>query len=216
MTSLTPGNEIGRARRRHEDAVFLTGQGQFVDDIVLEDMAHAAILRSPHAHAAIRAVDVGAAAGMPGVLAVLTGADMGAAGIAPLPPAERANEHTGEPFAFTAYPPLATDRVRHVGQPVALVVAETRAQALDAVDQIHVDYAPLAAVTTAAAALADGAVLLSEDVPGNVALRWQVGDAEATDRAFCRCRTRDPAAPAQPSHRDKSHGAARCDRRLRQ
>ncbi|MCG8521508.1 MAG: molybdopterin-dependent oxidoreductase, partial [Pseudomonadales bacterium] len=184
MTAMTPGNEIGRARRRSEDAAFLTGQGRYVDDIVLDGMVHAAILRSPHAHAVVRGVDVGEAADAPGVLAILTGVDQAAAGIAPLPPAERANEHTGEPFAFAPYPPLATDRVRHVGQPVALVVAQTRDQALDALDRIHVDYEPLPVVTTAKAAVADGAVLLSDDVPGNITLQWAVGDADATERAF--------------------------------
>jgi aerobic carbon-monoxide dehydrogenase large subunit len=184
MTPRTALNEIGRARKRTEDERFLTGNGHYVDDIALEGMVHALILRSPHAHARIRAVDAGDAIQSPGVLAVLTGEDQAEAQITPLSPAERANEHTGEPFSFTPYPPLATDRVRHVGQPVALVVARTLTEAQDAAERIRVDYEPLPAVTTAKAALANGAVQLSDDIPGNIVLQWTVGNEMATDRAF--------------------------------
>jgi carbon-monoxide dehydrogenase large subunit len=184
MATPTPGSEIGRSRTRTEDLRFLTGGGRYVDDLVLDGMAHAFILRSPHAHARVLGVDVGAAAASAGVFAVLTGADQAADRIAPLPPLERTNEYTGEPFAFTPYPALATDRVRHVGQPVALVVAESPAQARDAAELVRVEYEPLPAVTTAKDALADGAVLLSEDIPGNIVLEWATGDEAATDRAF--------------------------------
>jgi len=184
MATLTLGREIGRPRKRTEDLRFLTGRGQFLDDLAIEGVVHACILRSPHAHARVRGVETGEAAACPGVLAVLTGADQAGDNIAPLPPLERANEHTGEPFAFTPYPALATDRVRHVGQPVAMVIAETLAQARDAAERVHVDYAPLPAVVTARDALADGAPLLSEDIPGNIVLQWETGDADATERAF--------------------------------
>ena len=178
------GTEIGSSRKRTEDARFLTGRGRYVDDLVPDGMVHAFILRSPHAHARLGAVDAAEAAACPGVLAVLTRAEQAADGIGPLPPAERRNEHTGEPFAFIPYPPLATDRVRHVGQPVALVVALTLAQARDAAEKIDVDYETLPAVTTAQAALADGAVQLSEEIPRNVVLEWATGDAAAAERAF--------------------------------
>jgi carbon-monoxide dehydrogenase large subunit len=184
MAPDTAHAEIGQPRRRTEDERFLTGRGRYVDDIVFDRMAQAVILRSPHAHARLRAVDTADALRCPGVLAILTGKDQAAAGIAPLPPAERVNEHSGEPFAFTPYPPLATDRVRHVGQPVALVAARSVAEAQDAAERIRVEYDPLPAVTTAEAALADGAVQLSDDIPGNIILEWEAGDAAATQRAF--------------------------------
>ncbi|MDH3699709.1 MAG: xanthine dehydrogenase family protein molybdopterin-binding subunit [Alphaproteobacteria bacterium] len=184
MAPHTTHTEIGQARKRTEDERFLTGNGRYVDDIVFDGMVYAVILRSPHAHARVRSVDTEDAVRGPGVLAVLTGKDQAAAQIASLPPAERANEHTGEPFAYTPYPPLATDRVRHVGQPVALVVARTVTEAQDAAECIRVDYDPLPAVTTAEAALAGGAVQLSDDIPGNIILEWQTGDAAATRRAF--------------------------------
>ncbi len=184
MATHTAHSEIGLTRKRIEDERFLTGHGNYIDDIVFDGMAYAAILRSPHAHAELRGIDTDDAARSPGVLTVLTGKDQDAAGIAPLPPTERVNEHSGEPFAYTPYPPLATDRVRHVGQPVALVVARSLAEAWDAAERIRVDYAPLPAVTTAAAALADGAAQLSDDIPGNIVHQWQTGDAAATGRAF--------------------------------
>jgi len=183
MTALTLGNEISRARKRIEDQRFLTGNGRYLDDLTVEGMVHACILRSPHAHARVLGVDTADAVACPGVLAVLTGADQAGDNIAPLPPLERANEHTGEPFAFTPYPALAMDRVRHVGQPVAMVIAETLAQARDAAERVRVDYEPLPAVVTARDALADGAPLLSEEVPGNIVLQWETGDADATARA---------------------------------
>jgi carbon-monoxide dehydrogenase large subunit len=176
--------EFGKSRQRTEDLRFLTGRGCYVDDMAPEGLTHACILRSPHAHAVVRGIDTADAAASPGVLAVLTARDQAADGVGDLPPAERVNEFTGKPFAYVPYPPLATDKVRHVGQPVALVVAETPAQARDAADRIEVDYETLPAVTTATAALADGAPQLSEAIPGNVVLEHTVGDADATERAF--------------------------------
>ena len=103
MTAPTPGSEIGRARTRTEDLRFLTGRGRYVDDLILDGMVHAVILRSPHAHARVLRVDASDAAAGLGVLAVLTGADQVADNIGPLPPAERVNEHTGALFAFTRF-----------------------------------------------------------------------------------------------------------------
>jgi aerobic carbon-monoxide dehydrogenase large subunit len=194
MSEYTPGIEIGRSRRRMEDARLLTGRGCYIDDMALDGMVHAFILRAPHAHAHLRAIDARAAAACPGVLAVLTRDEQAADGIGPLPPAERANEHTGAPFHFIPYPPLATDRVRHVGQPVALVVARTAAEARDAAEAIAVDYDPLPAVTTVAGALAEDAVQLGPEMPRNVVLEYETGDAAAADRAF--------AAAAHVTHLD--------------
>lgn len=176
--------EIGTSRKRTEDLRLLTGRGCYVDDMAPDGMVHAWILRSPHAHAVIRGIDAAAADDSPGVLVVLTAADQEADGVGDLPPLERVNEFTDEPFNFIAYPPLATDRVRHVGQPVALVVANTLAEARDAAELIEVDYETLPAVTTAAGALADGAVQISDAIPGNIVLEHTVGDAAATETVF--------------------------------
>jgi len=178
------GSEFGKARQRTEDMRFLTGRGCYVDDMAPAGLAHAYILRSPHAHAVLRGIDTADAVAGPGVLAVLTARGQAADGIGDLPPSERVNEFTGVPFAFVPYPPLATDKVRHVGQPVALVVAETAALARDAAERIVVDYETLPAVTTAADALAEGAPQLSEAIPGNVVLEHTVGDPDKTARAF--------------------------------
>ena len=177
-------SRIGDSPRRREDARFLTGQGRYLDDLRFEDAGHAVVLRAPHAHARLLAIDTTAARAMPGVRAVLTAADARADGLGPLRPYAEANAQTGEPFAFAPQPLLAEDKVRFVGEPVALVVADSAAQALDAAERIAVDYARLPAVTTAAAARAPGAPTISEAVPGNVCLDWRTGDWEAADAAF--------------------------------
>ena len=120
----------------------------------------------------------------PGVLAVLTAADAAADGLKPLRPYAEANVQTGEPFIFAPQPLLAGSKVRFAGEPVALVVAETHAQALDAAELIEVDYEPLAAVTSGDAARAPGAPLISDEVPGNVCIDWRTGDAAGADAAF--------------------------------
>ena len=148
---------IGDRPKRQEDLRFITGRGGYLDDLAFEGLAHAAVLRSPHAHAVIGAVDTAAARAAPGVLAVLTAEDAGGDGLRPLRPSAEANAQTGERFAFALQPLLASHKVRYAGEPVALIVAESRAQALDAAEQVVVDYSALPAVTTAAAARAAGA-----------------------------------------------------------
>jgi aerobic carbon-monoxide dehydrogenase large subunit len=175
---------IGDAPRRREDARFVTGHGAYLDDLRFDGLVHGVLLRSPHAHAHITAIDAAAARAAPGVLAVLTGADADADGLQPMRPTVEANVQTGEPFAFAPQPLLAQGKVRHVGEPVALIVAGTRAQALDAAELVIVAYAPLPAVTTADAACAAGAPEISAEVPGNVCLDWHTGDAKAADAAF--------------------------------
>ncbi|MBT5667210.1 MAG: xanthine dehydrogenase family protein molybdopterin-binding subunit, partial [Rhodospirillaceae bacterium] len=140
--------KIGQTPRRREDTRFLTGSGRYLDDLGFEGVVHAAIVRSPHGHARIDAIDVSDAVAAPGVLAVLTGADQAAAGIQPIPPYERANPHTGEAFAYPDQHPLAVDTVRYGGQPVALVVAQSREEARDAAELVSVDYISLPAITT--------------------------------------------------------------------
>src|SRR4249920_3128038 len=136
---------IGDAPKRREDLRFITGNGQYLDDLPFENLAHAVVLRSPHAHARLGRIDAAAALAAPGVRAVLTAADAQADGLQPLRPTVEANPATGEPFGFAPQPLLARDAVRYVGEPVAIVVADTRAQAMDAAELVEVDYTPLPA-----------------------------------------------------------------------
>jgi len=175
---------IGDTVRRREDARFVAGAGAYLDDLAFGGLAHAVIVRSPHAHAHVRGIDTASARAMPGVLAVLTADDVAADGLLPLRPTAEANVQTGEPFAFAPQPLLATGTVRYVGEPIALIAAMSRAQALDAAEHVLVEYQPLQAVTTAAAAVAPGAPALSGEVPGNVCLDWHTGDAAAVEAAF--------------------------------
>jgi carbon-monoxide dehydrogenase large subunit len=176
---------IGDRPKRREDQRFLTGQGRYLDDLAFDGVTYAVVLRSPHAHAEIRAIDSAAAKAMPGVLALLTAADAQADGLKPLLPYVDANTVTGEPFAFMPQPLLAEGKVRYVGEPVALIIAESRDQALDAAEQVAVDYVPLPAVTIGATR-APSAPLLSLEVPGNLCFEWHAGDHDAVTRAFAR------------------------------
>jgi carbon-monoxide dehydrogenase large subunit len=175
---------IGDAPKRREDARFVTGSGVYLDDLAFEEVAHAVVLRSPHAHALIEGIDAEAARAAPGVLAVLTAADARSDGLLALRPYVEANVQTGAPFAFAPQPLLAVGKVRHVGEPVALIVADTRDRALDAAEQVIVTYASLPAVTTAAAARAADAPEIAAEVAGNVCFEWRTGDAAAVDAAF--------------------------------
>jgi aerobic carbon-monoxide dehydrogenase large subunit len=166
---------IGDSPLRREDARFVTGHGAYLDDLRFDGVTHAVFLRSPHAHARIAAIDTSAAEGLRGLLAILTAADVRADGLHPLRPTVEANVQTGEPFRFLPQPLLAEASVRYAGEPVALIVAETRNQALDAAERIRVAYEPLEAVTDAAAALKSGAPLLTDAVPGNLCLDWHWG-----------------------------------------
>ena len=154
---MTAQSKIGDSPKRREDARFVTGGGAYLDDLAFPDLAHAAIVRSPHPHAVVNGIDTAAAKRAPGVLAVLTIADADADGLQPMRPGVEANVQTGAPFAFIPQPLLARDKVRFVGEPVVLVVAETKAQALDAAELVEIDYDPLQAVTTHEQARAPGA-----------------------------------------------------------
>lgn len=175
---------IGDAPRRREDQRFLTGSGAYLDDLGIDGLVHAVILRSPHAHATIDRIDAGPARAAPGVLAVLTSVDARNDGLNPMQPTVEANAQTGEAFAFLPQPLLAEGKVRHVGEAVALIVAETRVQALDAAELLDIGYTALPAVTTAAAAGAAGAPQIADGVPGNTCLDWCWGDHAAVDAAF--------------------------------
>src|SRR6266849_4654020 len=137
---------IGQPVRRVEDRRFLTGRGHYLDDIVRPRQAHAIMLRSPHAHARIRAIDTAAAAAAPGVLAVLTGADLARDGVGTIPCMSGLANRDKSPMAMPPRPAIVEGRVRHVGDTVAMVVAETLAAARDAAERIIVDYEPLPAV----------------------------------------------------------------------
>ncbi len=175
---------IGDRPKRREDLRFITGRGGYLDDLAFEGLTHAVVLRSPHAHARIERIDPGPARAAPGVLAVLTAEEAQADGLQPLRPSAEANATTGERFAFAPQPLLASGKVRYVGEPVALIVAETRAQALDAAEQVVVDYSALPALTTAAAAREPGAPEISPEVPGNICFDWRTGDGAAVAAAF--------------------------------
>jgi aerobic carbon-monoxide dehydrogenase large subunit len=181
MTSLAI---IGDTPRRREDARFTTGRGGYLDDLNFDGLVHAVVLRSPHAHARIDRIDTTAARAMPGVCAVLTGEDARSDGLQQMRPTIEANVQTGEPFAFAPQPLLAISKVRHMGEPTAVVVAATRAQAFDAVEHIAIDWTPLRAVATADDARAPGAPLIADEVPGNVCMDWHWGNAAAVDSAF--------------------------------
>ena len=165
--------------RRREDPRLITGRASYTDDIKLSGMAHAAILRSPYAHASILSIDTSAAASQPGVIAVFTGEDtegalngMPCAWLIP-----------GSDLKTPAHPAIAKDKVRYVGDAVAVVVAENRYQAEDALEHIAVEYEPLGAVINPKAAAQDGAPQLHDDVPNNVAFTWAVAGGD-TDAAF--------------------------------
>ena len=140
---------IGARVLRKEDKRFITGRGRYTDDMTVPGMCHAVFVRSPHAHANVTSVDVSAAQSMPGVIGALTGAELQADGIGNLICGWMIHSKDGSPMNMGAWPALATDRVRHVGQAVAVVVAETRDQARDAAEAVVVDYAELPAVTDA-------------------------------------------------------------------
>src|SRR5436853_6506704 len=179
---------VGQPVRRFEDQSLITGKGRYTDDMHFEEAAQAYVLRARVAHANIRSIDTTAARGMPGVLLVLTGDDIKADGLGDVPCHAPLNNKDGSPRHDTPRPALAVGKVRHLGQPVALVVAETYAQAQDAAEAIEIDYETLPAVTDARAALAAGAPQLFESIPGNLVADWDndTADCAATDAAFAK------------------------------
>ncbi len=179
---------VGQPVRRFEDQTLITGKGRYTDDITLPNMAQAVVVRAQAAHANIRRIDVTAARAMPGVLLVLTGDDVKADGLGDVPCHAPLNNRDGSPRHDTPRPALAIGKVRHVGQPVALVVAETAMQAQDAAGAIEIDYETLPAVTDARAALEQGAPQLFDGIPGNLVFDWDndTSDFAAVDAAFAK------------------------------
>jgi carbon-monoxide dehydrogenase large subunit len=176
--------EIGNAVRRREDYRFLTGQGTYTDDINRPGQLYAFILRSPHANARIASLDTGAAAKAVGVAAIYTGKDMAADGIGGLPCGWQIHSKDGSPMHEPAHPVLVVDRVRHVGDQVAVVIADTLAHARDAAELIEIDYVAEPAVTDASEALRSSAPLVWPEVPGNICYDWHIGDPAAIDAAL--------------------------------
>jgi carbon-monoxide dehydrogenase large subunit len=175
---------IGQAVRRTEDLRLLTGRGRFTADLSLPGQLHAIFVRSPHAHAGVEAIDAAAALAGPGVVAVYTVADLEADGVGPLPCLAIPANRDGTPGKAPPRPALAKGRVRHVGEPVAVVVADSLAAARDAAELVDVRYRPLPAVAHTADATRPGRPRVWDDAPGNVAFDWETGDAAAVAAAF--------------------------------
>jgi len=175
---------VGQSVPRLEDPMLVRGHGRYTDDVSLPGQAHGVMVRSRNAHGIIRGIDTKAASQMPGVLAIYTGADLKDYG--PLKCLVGLNNRDGSPLKKPRRDALPTDRVRYVGDPVACVIAQTLAQAKDAAEAVVVDIETLPAVISAEQATRDGAPRLYDDVPGNVALDYHYGDAEAVKAAFAR------------------------------
>jgi carbon-monoxide dehydrogenase large subunit len=175
---------IGAPVRRREDFRFVTGRGQFTDDIDRPGQCHIHFVRSPHAHAKIKTVDTKAATRMPGVLAVLTGAELAADKIGNLICGWMIHSKDGSPMKMAPHPAIAAAKTCFVGDPVAVVVAETIEQARDAAEKLHVGYEVLPSVADPAKAQAKGAPQIHEVAPHNTIYQWHLGDAKAVDAAF--------------------------------
>jgi carbon-monoxide dehydrogenase large subunit len=176
---------IGQPVRRKEDVRFLTGAGTYIDDIKPDNLAHAVVLRSTHAHAKILGIDSAEAENMPGILEIVTGKDWIAEDFQPMPTKSAVNKKIdGTPLNQPPRHAVAIDRVRYVGEPIALIVAETSSQAQDAAEVIEVDYEELEAVTDQVKALEPGAPQIWDDIKGNFCLDFELGDKEETEKAF--------------------------------
>jgi carbon-monoxide dehydrogenase large subunit len=175
---------MGQSVQRLEDPHLLQGLGRYSDDVNLPRQAYAVVVRSVHAHAHLRGIDASAARKAPGALAVLTGDDLAADGLGNLPSDSNRKRRDGSPAFTTPRPALIRGRVRHVGDPLALVVAETPEQAVDAAALVAVDYEPLPAVAEAVEARRPGAPAVWDEAPDNVAFVWEVGSRDAVTRAF--------------------------------
>ncbi|RUX66446.1 xanthine dehydrogenase family protein molybdopterin-binding subunit [Mesorhizobium sp. M7A.F.Ca.US.014.04.1.1] len=175
---------VGARVARKEDKRFITGAGRYVDDMVVPGMKHAAFVRSPHAHAQIKKIDVKKAQGMPGVIGVLTGKELKADGIGNLICGWMIHSKDGSPMKMGAWSPLAFDRVRYVGDAVVIVVAETKGQARDAAEAVEITYKEVKAVVDASKAMDKGAPQIHPEADNNLIFDWDIGNADDTDAAF--------------------------------
>jgi carbon-monoxide dehydrogenase large subunit len=177
-------NLIGQAVKRREDYRFLTGAGQYTDDVQLANQTYAYFLRSPHAHAKIKAIRKDKALKAPGVVAIFTGDDVANAKVGGLPCGWLITDVNGQPMKEPPHPVLAQGKVRYVGDHVAIVIAESYAQAKDAAERVEVDYEVLPAVVDVADAASKGAPALHDIAPDNTCYVWAIGDKAAVDKAF--------------------------------
>src|ERR1700756_3567426 len=177
---------IGASVVRKEDKRFITGKGRYVDDIKLVGMSYAQFIRSPHAHAKVKSIDASAALKMPGVLAVLNGKELVDDKIGNLICGWAITSKDGSAMKMGAWPAMAPETVRFVGQAVAVVIAETKNQARDAAEAVVVNYEELPAVADIRAAIKPGAPQLHPEAPGNVIYDWHLGDEAAVKAAFAK------------------------------
>ncbi len=175
---------IGQSITRKEDLRFITGEGNYTDDVSVANQTHAYFLRSPHAHAKIRGIDLSKAKAAPGVVAIFTGDDLAAAKVGGLPCGWLITDVNGQPMKEPPHPCLAQGKVRHVGDQVAVVIAESLHQAKDAAALVEVDYETLPAVVGAADARKPGAEVVHDGVTDNTCYVWSIGVQEAVDKAF--------------------------------
>ncbi|MET2826393.1 xanthine dehydrogenase family protein molybdopterin-binding subunit [Mesorhizobium shangrilense] len=175
---------VGARVARKEDKRFITGAGRYVDDMVVPGMKHAVFVRSPHAHAQIKKIDVKKAQAMPGVIGVLTGKELKADGIGNLICGWMIHSKDGSPMKMGAWSPLAFDKVRYVGDAVVIVVAETKGQARDAAEAVEITYKELKAVVDASKAMDKGAPQIHPEAENNLIFDWDIGNADDTAAAF--------------------------------
>ena len=175
---------VGQPVPRKEDPTLLRGEGRYSDDVNLAGQAHAVMVRSPVAHGVLRGIDIDTASAMPGVLAILTAADLDAAGFGPLRCPMNVPQRDGSPMKTPPRPSLAVGKVRYVGEAVACVVAETAVQAKDAAEAVELDIETLPAVTAPHEALKPGAPQIHDEAPSNLVLDFHYGDGEAVRKAF--------------------------------
>ncbi len=175
---------IGASVLRKEDRRFITGKGRYTDDMVVPGMKHAHFVRSPHAHAAITKIDIKEAMAMPGVIAVLAGKELKADKIGNIICGWMIHSKDGTPMKMGAWSPLAVDTVRYVGDAVCVVIADTKAQARDAAEQVNITYKVRKAVSEAVDALKPGAPQLHPEAAGNLIFDWEIGDSKAVEAAF--------------------------------
>ena len=177
---------IGARVKRKEDKRFITGKGKYTDDVRAENQAYAAFVRSPHAHALVKGIDGSEASGMPGIIAILDGAELSGDGIGNLICGWAITSKDGSPMNMGAWSALATDRVRYVGDAVAVVIGESDEAARAAAEAVMVDYEVLPAVTAADRALNGDAPQIHENAPGNLIYDWEIGDSAASDTGIAK------------------------------
>ena len=175
---------IGASVRRKEDHRFLSGRGHYTDDIHQPGALHAVMRRSDRPHARLVSIDTGAARGAPGVVAVFTGADLEADGVGGVPCGWQIHSKDGSPMAEPKHPVLAVGKVRHVGDPVAVVIADTKEQAKNAAELLVIEYEDLPAVASVRDAVAAGAATVHDEVAGNQCYDWHIGEKGPVDAAF--------------------------------